>query len=239
MRKTLFYIGILFITGSCNIIAHETIHGNGNMRSETRNVSDASKIESRGFFDVEIIQGPTPSVKIDADENLIPYIITGVEDGRLVLRTKEDVNLSSNNKIKVTVTTNKLEEVQVNGSGNITSSSKFTDGDYLKLGIDGSGDMQLDVNTPRVETSISGSGNITLSGETKDSKIDINGNGDYKAEGLLAENAEVQINGSGNARVSASVNLDVRIAGSGDVYYKGNPALKTNIAGSGSIKQLP
>jgi len=238
MRNILFYSGILFISGSCNIISSETVHGNGKMTSETRNVSGASRIESRGFFDIEIVKGTSPSVKIDADENLVPYIITRMEDGNLVIRTKEDISLSSDDKIKVTVTTDKLEEVEVAGSGNITSADKFDGSDHLKLSIAGSGDMKLQVNTPKVESSIAGSGNITLSGETKESKIEIFGNGDYNADGLQSENVTVQIAGSGSAKVFSSVNLDVNIAGSGDVYYKGTPSIKQTVAGSGSIKSM-
>ncbi len=241
MRKLILSVIIssLFITQSCDLIPFETVHGNGNMGSETRSVGDASRIESRGSFDVEIVKGGSPSIKIDADQNLIPYIITRSENGRLVIRTKEGVELKSDNKIKVTVTTAQLEEVQVDGSGNVSSNDSFEGGNILKVGIAGSGNIVLAVNTPKVEASIAGSGDINLSGETRDSKIEIAGNGNYKTENLKAENVEIHIAGSGNARVYASVNLDIHIAGSGDVYYKGSPAIKQSIAGSGNIQQIP
>lgn len=241
MRKLILsvIIGSLFITQSCDLIPFETIHGNGNMGSETRNVGDASRIESRGSFDVEIVKGGSPSVKIYADQNLIQYIITRSENGRLVIRTKEGVELKSDNKIKVTVTTAQLEEVQVDGSGNVSSNDSFEGSDRLKVGIAGSGNIVLAVNTPKVEASIAGSGDINLSGETRDSKIEIAGNGNYKTENLKAENVEIHIAGSGDARVFASESLDIHIAGSGDVYYKGSPTIKQSIAGSGNIQQIP
>jgi hypothetical protein len=229
----------LFIIQSCDLIPMETVHGNGDMGSDTRSVGDARRIESRGFFDVDIVKGSTPSIKIDADKNLIPYILTHNEDGRLVIRTKEGVELKSDNKIKVTITTPELAEVQVDGSGNVASNDSFEGSENFKVGIAGSGNVNLTVNAPKVEASIAGSGDINLSGETRDARIDIAGNGNYKTENLKAENVEVHIAGSGNARVYASVNLDIHIAGSGDVYYKGSPSIKQSVAGSGNIQQIP
>ncbi len=148
------------------------------------------------------------------------------------------MGLRSDNKIKVYVTTDKIEEVFLSGSGNVTSDAPFSGSDQLKLGISGSGDIRLNVNAPYIESHISGSGNIDLSGETKDSKVTITGNGDYKATDLQCENAEVHITGSGNVNVFASVKLEVHITGSGDVYYKGTPSIQQHITGSGTIKQM-
>jgi hypothetical protein len=240
MRKLLILAALAFIifNQSCDFVHMETIHGNGNVTTDTRNVAEANRIKTRGSFDVEIVQGTSASVKIEADANLIPYIITANEDGMLVIRTKDNVGLQSNTKIKVYVTTPTVEEIALNGSGNVTADSKITGSDHLKLSISGSGDMKLEVDAPKVESSIAGSGNINISGETKDSKIDIAGNGDYKAENLQAENVEVHIAGSGNARVFSSTSLDVHIAGSGDIFYKGSPSITQHVAGSGSIKQI-
>lgn len=236
--KKFLPIALLMMCGACNFMWKETIDGNGNLTSEQRNISPTSGIESRGSFDVVITQGSTESVKVEADANLLPYIITEHDDGNLVIRAKNGVNLSSSHKITVYITTEKLENVELSGSGNISGNGKFTGGDHLKLSIAGTGDISLEVNTPKINSSIAGSGNIILAGETKDSKIDIAGVGDYKAEELKSENVEVHIAGSGSTKVYADATLDVHIAGSGDVYYKGTPNIKSSIAGSGNIKQL-
>lgn len=240
MRKIFFIGAIIAATAfqACVIDMRDTIKGNGNTTTTTRNISDVSKIKSRGSFDVEVVLGSTPGLKIEADDNLIPYILTDVQDGTLEIHTKDHVNLSTERTLKVTVTVSKLEELELYGNGNGICNSKITGGDHLKLGVYGNGDITMNVNTPNVESTIAGNGNITIDGETKDSKIEIDGNGDYKAEGLQAENAEIHINGSGSASVAASVKLDIHIAGSGDVNYKGSPSIEQHVAGSGEIKQI-
>jgi hypothetical protein len=234
----LFVLFGTMIFTSCIDVFNEKVNGNGNVTTVHRNVSNTEIIKSHGSFDVNIMQGETPGLSIEADENLIPYIITENAEGGVVIHTKEGYNLSSDNKIKITVTTNKLREVEAAGSGNITGTGKFTGSDYLNIGIAGSGDVTLEANTPRIDSHIGGSGNITLSGETKNSKIEIAGDGNYRAENLLSEDVEIHIAGSGNAKVFAENKLDIHIAGSGDVSYKGNAAVTQDIAGSGRINKI-
>lgn len=231
-------IALAVITQSCDLVMHDTIHGSGDITTETRSISDASKISSKGSFDVEVVLGSTPSVKIEADDNLIPYILVDNKDGGIEIHTKGDVNLETEKTLKVTVTVSKLEELKLYGNGNGTCKQQITGGDHLILGVYGNGDMDINVNTPKVESTIAGNGNISISGETKDCRIEIDGNGDYKAEGLQTENTEVHIAGSGDARLSASQTLGVHIAGSGDVFYKGSPRITQNVVGSGNIQQI-
>jgi hypothetical protein len=148
------------------------------------------------------------------------------------------VNLHPSSKTKLYITTDKLEAFKLSGSGDVTTTNKFTGGDHLDLEIAGSGSIHLEVNTPRVSSSISGNGDIYLTGETKDSKISIAGNGNYHAEDLKSENAKVKIAGSGEAHLFADSTLDVNIAGVGNVYYKGNASVTQNVAGSGKIQKM-
>lgn len=240
MKKIIASSAIILaaITQSCNISFHDGIKGNGHMTTETRNISDAPKISSKGSFDVEVVLGGTPSVKIEADENFMSYILVDNKDGGIEIHTKDDVDFDTENKLKVTVTVSKLEELKLYGNGNGTCKQQVTGGDHLTLGVYGNGDMDINVNTPKVESTIAGNGNISISGETKDCRIEIDGNGDYKAEGLQTENTEVHIAGSGDARLAASQSLDVHIAGSGDVFYKGSPRITQQVVGSGNIQQI-
>jgi hypothetical protein len=224
---------------SCDYIMNKTISGDGKLISEQRRLGEVTRVHSLGNFDIEISQGSETSIQVEADENLLPYILTENKNGELVVRTKEKVNLSSVNKIIIHLTVAKLEGVELTGSGNATGIDTFSGSDQLKLDIEGTGNISLAINTPSIESSIEGTGDIMLSGETKDSKINIAGVGNYKAENLKAENVDVHIEGSGDARLFASAKLDIEIAGSGDVYYHGTPAITQSIAGSGSIKQLP
>jgi len=235
MRKLLFILLTSMALTGCD---YRSVKGDGHVSSEDRTISTASKIKLMGSYDVALVQGTVPALKIEADGNLIPLIITENRDGWLIVRSKDHVNFSSDHEVRITITTPTLEDIELAGSGNITGKSKFTGADNLKIRISGSGDVALETNVPRVETHIAGSGNVDLAGEAKDVEVHIAGMGDYKGENLKAENARVDIAGSGDVKIFADSKLDVHIAGSGSVYYKGSPAITQRIAGSGEIKQV-
>lgn len=239
MKRILLFIAVIACTCiSCRWMGHKKIQGNGNLITRERSVSRAERIKLSGSYDVEITQGPVTSVKIEADENIIPFILTSEEDGFLLIKSKEHVSLSSTNDIKIYITTAKLEQLHLAGSGNIIGKTKFTGGNKLSLKIAGSGDIKLEVNTPDLTADIAGSGSMTLSGETKNETIHISGVGDYNAEGLKAENAKVKIAGTGDVKLYADLTLDVNIAGGGSVYYKGAATVKQRVAGVGSVTRI-
>jgi hypothetical protein len=237
MRPAYCVLFLLLINASCVNPFHKTIRGDGNITTSQRNISSAQNIKCSGSYDVQLTQGSPVSLKIEADQNLQDYIVTDVNGDELVIHTKDDINIDPTQKVKVYITADKLERFQLNGSGNVTTTNKFTGGDHLDLGIAGSGNIHFDVNTPQINSSISGTGDIYISGETRDSKINIAGSGNYHADDLKSENARVDIAGTGDAHLFADSTLDIHIAGVGNVYYKGNASITQSIAGTGKIKK--
>ncbi len=237
MKKILAPL-LLIIISSCNFSFNEKVKGNGHVATEARTVTVANKIQLSGIYDVVLTPGTTTSVNIEADDNLLPYIITKNNNGWLDIKTKKGFNLSTKNNITVYITTPTLEAINLSGTGNISGKGKFAGASQLDIKISGIGSANLDVNTPEVKVSISGSGSITLAGETENAKIDISGIGDYKGEALKAENVKVHVSGSGTAKVFAEVKLDAHVSGVGTVYYKGKAQVKQSVTGSGSINAM-
>lgn len=239
MKKiyTLGLVAFLFITG-CDEAFHKTIDGNGNIVTITRNIGDAHKIKCAGHFNVELTQGSPTSLKITGDDNLLNYIITDNEDGKLVIKTKDDVNLHSDNPIKIFITTDRLDAFTLAGSGDVSGANKFTGSNNMELSMAGSGKLKFDLNCPEVKSSIAGSGDIYLTGETRNAEVNIAGAGNYHAQDLKSENSNIDIAGTGDATVFASTRLEVNIAGIGNVYYLGDPVVSQKIAGGGKIEKL-
>ncbi|MCB8933480.1 MAG: DUF2807 domain-containing protein [Fimbriimonadaceae bacterium] len=189
------------------------IEGSGKAASEVRQVSDFKGIVVEGATDVVAKVGPKVSVKVEGDDNIVPKIITKVEDGKLVITCEE--SYSSRTPLKVTVTAPSLEEISVKGSANAV--------------IDG-------VKCSSFSASIAGSGDVTVRGTADSVDASIAGSGDMDLSGLKAKNADVSISGSGDVSVFATESLEGAIAGSGDIAYSGNPGkVERSIVGSGEI----
>jgi hypothetical protein len=237
MRKFLIGLTIILSVVSCHINLNKTIKGSGRMSSEERNVSDVSRIKIRGGINVEVVPGAS-SLTVEADDNLLRYIETKEENGWLVIKTKDNVNLKSNHKIRVYISTDMLTAINIAGSGYVKGAGKFSGAQKLDVDIAGSGDVVLAINTPKVRVDIRGSGSVTLSGETRDANVDIAGSGNYLAEDLFTENTDIDIKGSGDAKVHADNTLDASVLGSGSVYYRGKASVHSNTAGSGRVRAM-
>lgn len=231
----LLFIGLSVL--SCRVGVGEKIKGNGKITSETRDAGQFSRVEVRGGINVELVPGK-PSVRVEADENLLRHIITKEENGWLVIRTRNYVRLRSSKPIRVYVSAEEITAVNIAGSGSLTGRGKFSGADRLNIDVAGSGNVDLDVNTPTVNVDIAGSGNVQLAGETRDARVNITGSGNYQAEELLTETTDIDITGSGDARIHADLNLKADVLGSGNVYYRGKASVRSQTTGSGKVKPM-
>lgn len=236
--RNLLFLFLLFSIASCKHMGGERVKGNGNERTEDRSVGSFTSVSSFGGYDVYLTQGSAYSVKIDADENLLPYIETVVEGDVLQIRTREGYWLDTRRDIKVHISAPSYAKVKTFGSGDIISENKLNNTSAIELELAGSGDIKVDVNAPEVRAELRGSGNINLGGETRSFTGEIRGSGDIRASSLKAENVDIDIAGSGSADVYASVKLNVDVKGSGDVKYRGGAQVSSDIAGSGSVRKV-
>lgn len=236
--KVLSYILMMFVVTSC-ISNAQTIQGNGSTKSDARTVSNFTGVASDGAFDVTITHGESTGVKVEADENLLPYIETVVEDNTLVIRPKENYSLNSKNKMKVTLSMTTLKTLALNGSGNITAHGAFKNNGETDVAVNGSGDIALSFESfDALNAAVNGSGNMKLSGNARDFSAGINGSGDIDAYGVTVDNASVAIGGSGNVNVTSNKSVTASISGSGNVNYKGNATQITEqSSGSGKVRK--
>jgi hypothetical protein len=224
---------IAFMTTSCIIVVNgKSAQGSGNIITEEREVSAFNKIHLKGSGKVFLTPGEKQTLIIKTDDNIMPLIETDVSGKKLTI--SHGRHHLRPTVFEVFITVKNLKGVAISGSGDISGKGRFvTDTFYAE--ISGSGDVDLELETGRLETKISGSGSIRLAGKAEDYTVSISGSGEINAFDVQAKNISVKISGSGDCRVHAAESLDAKISGSGDVYYKGRPRINTKISGSGSL----
>lgn len=238
MKKIILLLpAAMLMIVSCHYMGGKRVRGNGVVSKEQRSVTGFTGVETHGSIDLVVSQGPY-KIEVETDQNVLPYIETEVENGRLMIRFKDGIWLQHYNEARVYITAPTLHDFETHGSGNISSQGKIADSSGMTTRISGSGDISLEINAPKINTETHGSGNTSLSGETKDLSTMISGSGNVKATDLKAENVRVSVHGSGDTDVFAASSLDVTVSGSGDIRYKGNPKMSTEIHGSGSVKKI-
>ncbi|HUH28457.1 head GIN domain-containing protein [Gelidibacter sp.] len=235
MKKSILFVAVLLLTTTSQ--AQMKIKGNGNITSITRTTSAYDAVTFAGPFDYVLVSGTEGKIKIEGEENLLQYIITEVKNGTLNVKIENKVNLhtSKNKTIKITVPFEDINTVFLTGSGDVWNENTIST-PHFKTSVTGSGDIILDVEATSVDANVTGSGDLTLKGKTNHLKASVTGSGDFKGLNLIANDVNVSVNGSGDAKVVCNGQLTARVSGSGDIKYSGNPKSEdTKVAGSGSI----
>lgn len=236
MRQTLFlsFIALLLtFTQGC-----KKVYPEGPAVREIRNVTGFGKIETTFSANVEYTKSADSRVEVLAAENIQRYVIAEVVDGKLVLRTPDNVWIKKGS-VTVYVAAPTLAAITLTGNGNFTALDEI-ETETMGLKVTGSGNVTLaKLTTSSLRAQISGDGDVAINnGESETQELTITGSGDYNAHQMQSKEAMIKLTGSGDAKVWTMDKLNVTITGSGDVRYVGNPVVAASITGSGNVKGL-
>jgi len=213
------------------------IKGNGNLVHKTRNVGNYDEIVVAGSFDVNLVSGTEGKLDIKIEDNLLAYLITEVDNGKLKIRWKKGVNINTHKGIFIEVPFKKIDGVSLKGSGDITSEDTIKSSEF-NVSLAGSGDITLSINAENTTSKVMGSGNITIEGESDYLEVLVTGSGGFHGFGFDTNDVDAKVTGSGDIEIFVDEKLTGTIIGSGDIDYKGNPEIeKTKIVGSGDISK--
>ncbi len=231
--------------------------GSGVMRAEARTVANFSRLVLALPATVTLAQGPTESLTITTDDNLLALMASRVEGGELTIDADKSRGFSSKREIKIRLTVKSLNGITIKGSGDVIGDELKSDkldiviagsgdvkfksirAEQFKVGIHGSGDVVVDaLEGKSVEASIRGSGDIEFpSLKAALVNISIHGSGDVYAAGA-ADKVDVEIMGSGDVRARKLVAREaaVKIAASGDAEVHAREKLTASVSGSGEVR---
>jgi len=226
----LFLIALMAL--SCGKI--NSVEGNGKVVNVQRTVmKDFTEVDLDGDFSVIIIQDSVNSVQVEAESNLMPYILTGIDGNKLIIKTHNTWNLRNNLPVRIYVHIRSLTGVELSGSGNMECDNIVTSN--ISTDISGSGNLTLGVAAQTMDANISGSGKMFISGNVNNATFHISGSGNVQAVNYIINSCNAHISGSGKIYVTVNNLLKADISGSGSIYYSGNPTVTTNISGSGKV----
>ncbi|MAZ26121.1 MAG: DUF2807 domain-containing protein [Cytophagaceae bacterium] len=214
------------------------VRGSGNITTETRSTGDYDHVAVGGPFDVTLIAGTEGKINIEADDNLLQYIITEVKGDKLKIYVKNGVNIRPSGKIKATVPFKDLEGASLAGSGTMVNESPITASSF-DCAVAGSGNLILDLKADDIQASVAGSGNLRLSGRADKIEMHVAGSGNVRANDLTAKIVEANVAGSGDIDFDCDdCDLTARVSGSGDIGYTGNTTREdVKVSGSGKIRK--
>lgn len=257
MKRTLLpltaFVTLLLSACGLNIVA-----GSGKVIGEDRAVSGYTKVVFSAPGELTISQGDSEALRIEAEDNLLPYLHTTVENGVLRISVEPMMTtLQPTRPIRYTLSVKSLDSLTLTGSGDIRAekleSERFaltlTGSGDISLGelaaqnsvlanLTGSGSLNVDsLSAASLTLTLSGSGDVDFTDlQTGTLTTVINGSGTFTAAGKV-DAQTAQLNGSGSYRASGleSASAEISVLGSGDGHLWVTETLKVRITGSGDV----
>lgn len=223
MKKLLYSLCALAIVASCvniNVGSGNAIHCKGPEVERSMDFSDFSAIVVNGSSDLSFTQADAFSVVVTANEEVFEYLDYKVEDGVLIIRHKNNVNIRAE-KYDVAVSLPLLASITVNGAADVEQMGPYSADQDLSVQVNGAGDLNF--------------AGISVPGL----RFTVNGASDIKASGLDVQNLSVSVNGAGDAVLSgkaASASFSVNGAGDIDARNLECENVSTHKAGVASIR---
>jgi len=208
------------------------------MASETRDVTGFDRVTLKGVGQIKLAQAEAWSLRIEADEQVLPQISAVVEGTTLMIRYEVSwslLNVGFLRPIEFHITCPALAALSIEGAGTAIGGG-LTLGD-LEVTLAGSGKISLGMHATAVKATIAGAGGMAFAGRADALEARVSGAGEFDGAAFEVGTATVEINGAGAAVVRVRDELDARISGAGSVRYHGNPTVRQQLAGAGSIKQ--
>ncbi|MEX2587871.1 MAG: DUF2807 domain-containing protein [Actinomycetota bacterium] len=194
-----------------------TVMGSGVVVTEDREVAGFDSVVLKGIGELYIEFTGEESLSIEAEDNILPVLISEVSGNELVLGPRPGTGISTTEPIIYRLTVSGLSAVSVSGSATVDARGIVSD---------------------RLTASSSGSSDMRITGRVDRLHVDISGSGSFWGRRLESAHARVEVSGSGDVVVNASESLDVRSSGSSDVRYSGSPEVTQDISGSGSVRPV-
>ncbi|GAB3261688.1 head GIN domain-containing protein [Chitinimonas naiadis] len=196
-----------------------SIKGSGNVIEQTRPIGDFQTIRSEGAWSLDVKVGPAPSLKIRADDNLMPLIETTVSNNQLFIRMKDSnqksISIGKNSSLRIELTVPKLTSYTHEGAGK--ASFHDLSGDKFTLAYEGAG-------------------LVTASGKVDKLTVQASGAGAVDFDELKARDVTVSLEGVGAVSVYASESLTASVDGIGSLTYYGKPGkISKSVSGIGSV----
>lgn len=212
-----YFILCSFLVLSIPFANAQTISGNGNIIKKERDVPPFTSINVRNGWDVILTQGEKHSMLIEADENIIPELVTEVENGVLNIYSKSSTRNTKRQRIHLTVKS--LTKIKASGGADVSARTTIK-ADKFAVNLSGGSDLeQFTLNAHSFTGRFSGGSDATITFTSiQDISINAVGGSDVDLKGITGENCQINMKGGSDISLDGTINkLVVTAAGASDI----------------------
>lgn len=227
-KTALLIIGLTFLFTENTNAQFWGEKGNGNVQTQDREIGSFSAISASMGLNVYVLQGDKESLSVEADENLMEYIVTQIKGNELIL--KIDGTIRKATKMNIYVTFVDINEINVS-SGADFETRNIINAEKLDVSVSSGADAKMEINAKELSCSVSSGADATLSGKADFFAGKASSGSDLKAKQLITKRCKAKASSGGDVTVYAEEEIEASASSGGDVSYYGNPT-KVNVSDS-------
>ncbi len=230
--------------------------------AKTYPVKDFTEFVSGGNTTVEISQGGTEYLRVEADAEVMQRVKVDQTGKRVSVWLKSDKGGvfswfgQGNDPVKVILGVKQLELLDISGGAHARvadlqgrdfefKASGAANGDFDRLTMDkvnmdlsGAGNVRIaSVTTQEQGYDISGASNVEIKGDSHSERLMVGASGasNFRGKSLTARQAELNASGASHIKATVTETLVADASGASSVDYYGNPHAKTKATGASHV----
>jgi len=237
----------------------------GNIVTETYPIkSDYTAISVTNMIEVELIDAPKNSIRVEADERLMPYLQIVVKNGVLVLNFDDHREVERLRKRKLNLADTRVyvsargvntfvasglsefnADVVLSASSITIKASGMSSIDFervecktFSLSISGKTEVDAQLQADKCDLSVSGMSEVDLEGRADHLSLRLSGMSEVSLDELHARTAKVSVSGMSSAEVYATESITGGVSGMSDLTTSGSANVNVSTSGGSSHKHI-
>lgn len=222
---------IALLSAAC---VHESVRGNGRTTRELRDLPRFEAVAVHAGIHALVETGPQAPVQVDADDNLLPLVVTEVVDGTLQIRFRHDTSVDTGEPVRVRVRAPALHRLDATGGAELRA--EVEPGEDLEVRSSGGSEVRVrGLDASRLSVRASGGARVQLSGAADEVRLRISGGTRVRAASLSARAVNVHGSGGASAEIRASDVVRGSLSGGSTVHLIGRASSRVSTSGGSSV----
>ena len=238
--KKIHLIALILIAGATSGILSSCrmhcVRGSGNQVTINRKVGAFTKLEVSDSFKVLVKQDSTTStINITADDNLMKYIKTSVENGVLHIYTRK--NMCNSGEMVIRVPMRIVEGLKASDGAEITADGKLN-GQEVYLTVSDGAKITAELTAKNVITHTSDEAELDLKGQSSTNDIQLSDGSKIYAKDFVSGSSTIHASDGSYIELNVLNDLNVRASDGAVIKYKGTTNVNTSKSDGASVEKL-
>ena len=220
-----------------SVLFGKGIKGSGNIVTRTIDAPDFDRVDAARAVKVVITGKATGKITIEADDNIMEYVVVETKGGRLTATIDKSVNNVSNADVTVTVPANgRIRALDASSAARITSDVTLT---ADKFSIDASSASNIDaaIETGSCTVGASSASKITLKGSADKCSINMSSAAKLSAAEFTVADCSVDTSSAAKATVNCTGKLRAEASSGSSIRYTGDCQTSISKSSGGSVSR--